>query len=127
MPITTRKSISDELTEHIVTDVVTDNEIFACETDFYRNGPTKLQLWDMSDANLSQITTEGMRRFIIRTARLGQQRQGGRTAVIVQSKLQYGLGRMAEVLGEFASLPFDFSLFHERTDAIAWLKEESKK
>jgi hypothetical protein len=127
MPITTRKSISEELTEHIVTGVVTDDEFFDCETDFYRSGPTNLQLWDMSAADLNKITTEGMRQFINRTARMGRERQGGRTAVIVQSKLQYGLGRMAEILGEFASLPFDFRLFQNRPDAIAWLKTETGK
>jgi len=127
MPITTRKSNSEDLTEHIVTDVVTDDEFFDCETEFYKSGPTKLQLWDMTASDLKQVTSGSMRQFINRTANLGQQRKGGRTAVIVQSKLQYGLGRMAEIFGEFESLPFDFRIFQNRSDAITWLKAVTDK
>lgn len=46
--------------------------------------------------------------------------------MIVRSDLQYGLGRMAEVFGEFVSVPFDFRIFKDRTDALAWLNSESK-
>ena len=127
MPITTRLIKSEDLTEHIVTDTVTDDEFFACETEFYKTGPTKLQLWDMSASDLKHITSRRMRQFISRTAHLGQQRQGGRTAVIVQSKLQYGLGRMAEIFSEFESLPFEFRVFQNRSDALAWLKADTGK
>jgi len=125
MPIKTKKNISDNLTEHIATDIVTDKEMFDCESEFYSGSPTKLQFWDMSAAVLTKVTSEGMRQFIARTAKLGVVRSGGRTAVLVKSSFQFGLGRMAETFGEFESLPFEFRLFKNRAEAIAWLKDGS--
>ena len=125
MPIKTKKSLSDDLTEHIVTGVVTDKEMFDCESEFYDNGPTNLQIWDLSAAILTNITIEGMRQFVARSSGLGKVRSGGRTALVVQSKLQYGLGRMAESFGDFESLPFTFRLFRNRSEAITWLKSDS--
>jgi len=121
MPIKTKKSLSDDLTEHIVTGVVTDKEMSNCENEFYDSGPTKLQLWDLSDAILTKITIEGMRQFVTRSAKLGEIRSGGRTAIVVQSQLQYGLGRVAESFGEFESLPFSFRMFKNRSESIKWL------
>ncbi len=88
-------------------------------------GPTRLELWDMSAADLTQITIEGMQKFISRAAHLGQSRIGGRSAVITQTSLQYGLGRVAEALGEFESLPFSLRIFRKRGDAVDWLNAES--
>ena len=122
MPIKTKKDLSENLTEHIVTGVITDKEMFDCEKEFYSDSPTKLQLWDMSASKLTKVTVEGMRQFIIRTSRLGKVRSGGRTAVLVDSQLQYGLGRMAEAFGEFESLPFEFRVFKNRSEALEWLK-----
>ena len=125
MSIKTKRKISEELTEHIVTGIVSEEEMFECEEAFYRKGPTRLQLWDMSGADLRLITTKGMRRFVNRAAQLGKVRRNGRTAVIVQSKLQYGLARMAEVFGKLEALPFEFRVFIERAEALAWLKTKS--
>jgi hypothetical protein len=122
MPIKTIKNISDELTEHIVTGDVTDKEMFECEEKFYKSDPTKFQMWDMSKAKLTNITIDGMRQFIARSSKLGKIRSGGRTAVVVQSQYQFGLGRMAETFGEFESLPFSFRLFRNRSEALDWFQ-----
>ncbi len=126
MPIKTTRDRSNELTEHVVSGVVVDDEMFACQKEFYEGGPTHLQLWDMTATDLAKITTEGLRRFVGRAAVLGEARRGGRTAVIVQSGEQYGLARMAEVFGEFESLPFAFAVFRSRDEALAWLMADSR-
>ena len=123
MPIQTTRDEMNTLTEHVVTGVLADEEMFACQEEFYAAGATPLELWDMSDADLSQITVAGMQKFISSEAHLGKARQGGKSAVITKTSLQYGLGRMAEILGEFESLPFGFRVFRKREDAVAWLNE----
>ena len=123
MPIKTTRDETNSLTEHLVTQVVTDEEMFACQEEFYQIGPTRLELWDMSDAELSQVTIPGLQKFVSQEAHLGKARQGGKSAVITKTNLQYGLGRMAEILGEFESLPFAFRIFRNRADAVAWLNE----
>ena len=125
MPIKTKKSLSDDLTEHIVTGSVTDKEMFNTEKEFYEHEPTKRQLWDLTEASMANITIEGMRQFIARSSRIGKSRAGGSTAVVVQGQFQFGLGRMAETFGEFESLPFVFRIFRSREKAITWLVSES--
>jgi hypothetical protein len=121
MPIKTIKKVEEDFTEHIVSGEVTDKEMFDCEKEFYLSGPTKLQFWDMTKSKLTKVTVDGMRQFVARTSRLGKSRAGGRTAVLVQSQIQFGLGRMAEAFGDFESLPFEFRIFREREEAIRWL------
>ena len=93
--------------------------MFTAQEEFYAAGPTRLELWDMSDADLSQVTVSGMQKFISSEAHLGNARQGGQSAVITKANLQYGLGRMAEILVEFESLPFAFRVFRKRDERIA--------
>ena len=124
MPIGTIRNSTNAITEHIATGQVTDDEMFASQKEFLEKNPSKLELWDMSDSDLSKITIDGMRKFLSRAAKMGSAREGGRTAVVVQSTLQFGLGRVAETFSDFIPLPFEFRLFKQRIDAIAWLNEE---
>ena len=78
----------------------------------------------MSECSVRGVTIGGMRTFIEKAAQLGKVRENGRTAVLVNSQLQYGLARMAETFGEFASLPFEFHVFKDRETAMAWLNGE---
>jgi len=121
MPVRTLINHEDGLTEHIATGDVIDDEMFEAQREFYEEGPTRFQLWDMTGCSLEGITIGGMRRFIEKAARLGQVRKDGKTAVVVGSQLQYGLARMAETFAEFASLPFAFHVFRSIEEARAWL------
>jgi hypothetical protein len=123
MPIESIRHSSSDITEHIATGVITDDDMFARQKDFLENNLTKSELWDMSGSKLSKVTIEGMRQFMNRAAQLGEPRRGGKTAVVVHSTLQYGLGRIAEVFSEFIQLPFEFRIFKLRDDAIAWLND----
>ena len=119
--------LEKDTTEHIATGDVVDSEMFEAQRDFYENGPTRIQLWDMTGCSVTAITIGGMRTFIERAARKGVVRKDGKTAVIVSSQLQFGLARMAEAFGEFSSLPFAFSVFKDRAEALAWLNEKSEE
>jgi len=100
--------------------------MFAAQAEFYEKDPTTLQLWEMSERSVKEVTIGGMRSFIERAAQLGKARDIGRTAVIVCSQLQYGLARMAKAFGEFASQPFEFHAFKDRDEANAWLNGETE-
>jgi hypothetical protein len=121
MPIKTIRDSSSNLTEHIASGAITESDMFECQKQFYEQAPTLLQLWDMREAGLEGITTEGLREFVENAARLGEIRRGGKTGVIVQTALQYGFSRMAGILGDSLSLPFEFRTFTNRDEALAWL------
>ena len=80
-----------------------------------------LLLWDMSQAELSNVTPDILKRFVTRAAELGKSRKGTRTAVIAPSDLQYGLGRMSEVFMDLESAAFSFRAFRSEEDALRWL------
>ncbi len=123
MPVRTVIEHEKEITEHIASGEVIDDEMFEAQREFYENGPTRLQLWDMTQGSVTSVTIGGMRTFIGRAALKGKARKDGKTAVIVSSQLQFGLARMAEAFGEFVSLPFAFRVFRERAEALAWFDE----
>ena len=126
MPVRTVIDIENDITEHIASGSVLDEEMFGAQEEFYGQGPTRLQLWDMSESSVSSVTVGGMRKFIEKAAKLGRARENGRTAVIVGSELQYGLGRMSESIADLVSIPFAFHVFKEREKALAWFNEETE-
>lgn len=125
MPVRTVISLENDITEHIVTGDVSDEEMFAAQKEFYENGPTRLQVWDMAGCVVTGVTVGGMRTFIETAARQGEVRKNGKTAVVVSSQLQYGLARMAEAFAEVVSIPFAFRVFRDLNEAHVWLKEET--
>ena len=101
--------------------------MFDVQDTFYSDKPTRLELWDMSEADVSLITIQGMRRFIDRDANLGSKRGHGKSAVLVVKILQFGLARMAETFAELTSLPFQFKIFKTMDSAMEWLTETDLK
>ena len=127
MPVRTVKDQEKDITEHIASGEVIDDEMFEAQKKFYENAPTMLQLWNMTACSVTGISIGGMRTFIERAAKQGKTRKNGKTAVAVGSQLQYGLARMAEAFAELVSIPFAFRVFREREEAVIWLKEEPEE
>lgn len=121
MPIRTVSIPRQRLTIHTVKDAVTEAEMHATLEDFYKGKVTPLVLWDMSGADLTHVNAEMMQRFIKKSAHLGKQRPNGRTAVVAPGDLQYGLGRMSEILYEFEPGAFQFRAFRTEEEALLWL------
>ncbi len=126
MPVITDINQKIDFTEHIATGDVRDDDMFSAQKEFYENGPTRFQLWDMTGCVMTGITMGGMRTFIERAAQYGKVRENGKTAVIVSSQLQFGLARTAEAFGEFSSIPFAFQVFKDRAEALAWLNGKTE-
>ena len=49
MPIKSNIDSSNELTEHVATGVVTDEEMFACQNKFYETVITRLELAELKN------------------------------------------------------------------------------
>jgi hypothetical protein len=111
-----------DLTTHDVTGLVSEEEMYDAIESFYKCDPTALLLWDMSQADVSYITTDALQRFVRKSTQIGVRRHGGRTAVVASGNLQYGLARMSEVFAEMESAPYGFRAFRSRQEALEWLK-----
>jgi len=121
MPIVTTQDFDHDLTVHVVTGAITDDEMFETLESFYAGRLTRLLLWDMSQADLQTTTADTLRRFVQRAAELGVRRTGGKTAVITSTALQYGLARMTEAFAKMEAAPYEFRAFKSHDEALAWL------
>lgn len=109
------------LTVHNVKGLVSEEEMHDALEMFYKEDPTPLLLWDMSQSDVSNVTPDILQNFARKSAKLGASRQGGRTAVIAPEDLQYGLARISEAFLEIESSPHSFSVFRTREKALQWL------
>ena len=127
MPVKTEKDTERNLTIHTAKGLITDEQMFEVQEKFYEENPTMLQLWDMSEADVSLITIQGMRRFVEIDANRGLERGHGKCAVVVVKTLQFGLARLAETFGELSGLPFKLKVFKSIDAAMEWLTEPEDK
>ncbi len=121
MPIETTQDKEQNLTIHVVTGQLTEEEVFTTLERFYGGETTALVLWDFSQAEMSSITPAVIQRIIRKSAESGARKQRRKTAAITPSDLLFGLGRMAESYADFEALPFDFRVFRSREMALEWL------
>lgn len=121
MPIETTRNKNQNLTIHVATGQVTEDEIITTLENFYGGESTEQVLWDMSEADVATITPAVTQQLIRKTAKLSANRQRSRTAVIAPSDLKFGLGRMAESYAELEALPYNYRVFRSREKALEWL------
>lgn len=124
MSIKVTKDKGLDLTIHEVTGPASETEMHEALENFYKEQPTALLLWDMSESDVSHVTPDILHRFIKKSAKLGECRQEGRTAIIAPEDLQYGLARMSMVFTEMESAPYRFCAFRTRQEALEWLKSD---
>jgi len=121
--IETTYDLPNDLTIIKATGMMNADDIFSWSENYYENGEiTTLHLWDVTEADLSQITTEDVIEDSRRTARAAQVREGGKTAVVAsQNTLAFGLSRMSEAHHEIERVPVEYQLFSNFEDAGEWL------
>lgn len=91
--------------------------------DYYSGKTTLKMVWDVIDADLSEIRTEDVLLHVkrINTDAAGV-RQGGKTAIVVgENTLALGLSRMREIYGEMENSPIEINIFTNMDEAMEWL------
>jgi hypothetical protein len=104
---------------------VTASDLLAALHAFYDNAPTLLALCDISDADLSSISTEELKGIVQFTERHAEVRRGGKTAIAASRTLEYGMARMYEILAEAYAHPVTIRAFRTREEGLQWLREGS--
>lgn len=99
------------------------DDIFTWSANYYANCEiTTLHLWDITEADLSQITTEDIIEDSRRTAKMARGRRGGKTAVVASmNSLEFGLSRMSEAHHAIELVPIEYRLFDSMIEAMDWL------
>jgi hypothetical protein len=119
------KSVDHEsdITIHTVSGPTTSHELLDAIRAFYDGKPTRLSLWDMSEASLAETTTEDIKAVIQGGLPLIRGREGGKTAIVAPEDLAYGLARMYQAFTELEAVPFAHMVFRSKQEALDWLKE----
>ena len=100
---------------------LTADDLIDWVTHYYAGDVTRFILWDLTQANLSAISFEEVEAHAKSFNRLADSRQGGRSAFVFGSDLEYGLGRMYQALSEIENVPIAFQTFRNIDEARQWL------
>lgn len=124
--ITTTYDLPNDLTIVTATGRMKPADFQEWTASYYRGRVTSLTLWDLRQADLSEIKTEDLRQDAIHTRNMAAVRKNGKTAIVSGDALAYGLSRMLETFYEIENVPFDMEVFRDIEDAQQWLGMPAK-
>ncbi len=84
----------------------------------YARGAAQCIIWDYTAAVFSHITSEELRQLMKTVDRYP--RLGGKTALVGEDSLTYGLSRMVANLAEVNNATFAMGVFHTLEEALDW-------
>ena len=112
---------SSNLTIFTVIGRVTHNEIKEAINEFYAGVVTKNVLWDLSIGNFELLSNDDIQDLanIPRSQYLA--RKGGKTAIVADKDLAYGLARVYESRSIANPVPFETRIFRSTEAANHWI------
>lgn len=87
----------------------------------YAGTVTSLHLWDLTQADLSEFTTDDLIEDAERTKKVSDARKGGKSAFVCSSTLEFGLSRMSEAFSEIEDTKIEYQTFRRLDEAKEWL------
>jgi len=127
MPITSQVDKTKNLVIYTLTGELTLDDIQSTIKSFWEAHELTLNaLWDARRAKLTNLESSDMESI---TALIGQythrfeEREGGKSAVVASSDLQYGLSRILGTLYEIKDFPTKLQIFRQMDEAMEWLDQ----
>ena len=112
---------SSDLTIFTVIGQVTHGEIKEVITYFYEGVTSKNVLWDLKKGKFELISNEEIQDLVNIPKSQYMARKGGKTAIVADKDLAYGMARIYETRTQISTLPFDTKVFRTIEDAYQWL------
>ncbi len=109
------------LTLHRVRGELHIDELRRTAKRFYDQAVTLNVLWDFAGADLARIPSDDLNAIVSEVRAYTHSRAGGRTAFVVSAEVNFGLGRMVEMLSTTMDMPFQFRSFRSLEQAAGWL------
>ena len=121
MPIRFETNPDRELTTLTLTGQLTLDEMIEGLQEYGESGPTRLELYDARGLEGERISTEEVDKLVAYFQKFPDVRGArSRTAVLVNTNLDFGLTRMVALLTE-SRVSFEVNVFKTMEDAKAWL------
>jgi hypothetical protein len=110
-----------DLTIHEATEPTDTDDITSLLKDFYRNRVTTYLIWDLNKGGNPELSIDDIREINDISIEYGSQRKAGKTAIVTDNDLYFGLSRMYEIYAEIeTALSLQVQVFREFKHAIAW-------
>ena len=109
------------LTFYKVKGLLSAGELISTIRAFYAENTTLNVLWDFTEVDLSNISTDELRQFVREIRIYDDSRERDKTALVFSTDLGYGLGRMVEAFSEIENMPFELRSFRSMEKAEEWL------
>ncbi len=106
----------------VVSGRVSTSDLIAALKDFYNDKFTTKLMWDFSEADLSEISTDDLHMLISVSKSYSHLRKGGKTAFVLSGGYGFGLGRMFETLSVLNQHSVIYSVFKTKEEANTWLR-----
>ena len=119
--IETTFDLTKDLTVAKATGRMTADDFRKWTSSYYNGTVTAFVLWDISEADLSDLATTDLEDDALHTKNLANARNGGRTAIVTGNDLEYGMSRMLEAFYEVEDMPFETQIFRDLDEARRWL------
>lgn len=121
MPIITTIDKRIDLTVFTVSGEMTYKEQAAALKDFYDAKPTANVLWDLRKQEGHRLTHEELQDIIVYVKSRETVRRTGKTAMVSNSDLDFGLARMIATFAEMENLPWEIQAFRTMDQALKWI------
>lgn len=109
------------LTVHEATEQIETDDIISALKDFYHNRVTTYLIWDLNKGGNPELSQNDIKRIIDFSIEYGSLRKNGKSAIVTDSDLYYGLSRVFEVHSEMETdLSLVFLVFRNVEEAIDW-------
>ncbi len=118
-----QKDDKHQLTIITIKGNLTSKEIIDTIYAHNRQKLTKNILWDLSEVVAMDIGNTDVDTFVRATQQFIKLREGGKTAVVAKTDLEYGLSRMFESLQSAAESNVRHETFRNKDNALKWLME----
>jgi len=114
-----------DLTIHEAIDKIDINDIIAELKDFYNNRMTTYLIWDLNKGGDPDLSRNDMQCIIDFSKKYGSLRKNGKSAIVTDNNLYYGLSRVFEIYAEMETgLSLHFRVFRKIKEAKDWMEEE---
>ena len=113
--------LAKDLTTFTVVGKITGNDIHDWKARHYSGNVTSLHLWDLTQADLSEVSTDDIIGDVERTKMVVDIRKDGKSAFVCRDGLEYGLCRMRETFAEIKDIPIEYETFRSLDKAREWL------
>jgi hypothetical protein len=123
MPITSHIDKAKDITIFKVTGVLSFDIVLPVVKSFYDDDPTNHVLWDLIDTTEVQLTSEEVEAIAKFSPRYEGKRAVGKTAIVAQKDIFFGLSRMFEIQSNINEAPYPIMVFRSMSEAHQWIDE----